>query len=94
MNIWVELGLLGLVAFGLLAWRIIRMAMREGGHKAGPYGLHDVIPFVFFEMTIHGLVDVPYFKNDLALLTWILLAVFIADYAHTKSSQTKTSKRT
>ena len=26
-------------------------------------------------MTVHGLVDVPYFKNDLACLFWILIAM-------------------
>ena len=97
LNIWVELGLLGLVAFGLLAWRIIRMCKNDCARDGRNRPLHAIptnaIPFIFFEMTIHGLVDVPYFKNDLALLTWILLAVFIADYAHTKSSQTKTGKR-
>jgi len=29
------------------------------------------------EMSIHGLVDVPYFKNDLSILTWALVALLL-----------------
>ncbi len=64
LNIWSELGLLGLLAFLLLALQVLRVV--------------KVAPFVFaalLTMTIHGLVDVPYFKNDLALMTWSLLAL-------------------
>jgi hypothetical protein len=30
---------------------------------------------------VHGLLDVPYFKNDLALVFWVLLAVQVASLA-------------
>ena len=29
-------------------------------------------------LLVHGLVDVPYFKNDLALLFWIIYALGLA----------------
>jgi hypothetical protein len=29
----------------------------------------------FLTIIIHGLVDVPYFKNDLAVFFWVLLAI-------------------
>ncbi len=71
LNIWTELGLLGLLAFALLAYQILN-------HSTTP-SLHDstTLPafFALLEITIHGLVDVPYFKNDLAILTWLLIAL-------------------
>lgn len=64
LNIWVELGLLGLIAVGLLSWHVLR---------AEP----SIAIFALLQMIIHGLVDVPYFKNDLAFLTWIFLAIIL-----------------
>lgn len=70
LNIWVELGLLGLVAFVLLALTVLHRFWKNRD---------DVVAIIVFvallEMLIHGLVDVPYFKNDLAILTWSLLAI-------------------
>ena len=68
LNIWVELGLLGLVAFALLAWRVARSPVA-------------IAFFPLLAMTLHALFDVPYFKNDLAAMTWIFLAVAAATYA-------------
>lgn len=71
LNIWVELGLLGLVAFFWLTVLVLRStfsALRTS---------HSLAIFTaLLTMTIHGLVDVPYFKNDLAIMTWILIAAF------------------
>ena len=81
-NIWTELGLLGLVAFFWLAWLVIRSV-----HPSVTQRLNDSTTLPIFAalltMSIHGLVDVPYFKNDLAMLTWVLIAGLIL--------QTKTS---
>ena len=72
LNTWVELGLLGVVAFGFLAARILYDAVALRPHD---YTTLAVL-FALLEMVIHGLVDVPYFKNDLACMTWILVALF------------------
>lgn len=96
LNIWVELGLLGLIAFTILAWQVVlttwrrlhpSLKLRAAGKPAAttsstfpPSNLPTIAFFALLQMTIHGLVDVPYFKNDLALLTWILLA-FVFAYA-------------
>lgn len=88
LNIWVELGLLGLVAFALLAMSVIRKVaprLKPGATTFPPFHL-SILPFLaLLQMTIHGLVDVPYFKNDLAILTWILLAIIFAYARHTPS---------
>lgn len=72
LNTLVELGLLGLIAFAWLAIEILRIVRR---HRNEPLILAAFAGLL--EMTIHGLVDVPYFKNDLAILTWLLIAVVI-----------------
>ena len=87
LNIWVELGLLGLIAFIVLAWQIFHR------FHLTTYPPNHLTTFAFLallQMSIHGLVDVPYFKNDLAILTWILLAI-VFTYARHTPSLSKTS---
>lgn len=62
LNLWSEIGLLGLVVFSWIGWRW----WRQSGLIALP---------VMTALLIHGFVDVPYFKNDLALLFWMLIAL-------------------
>ncbi len=78
LNIWVETGLLGLAGFGLIAYEVLKVAWR---HRRQ----HFVAPIFagLLTMTIHGLVDVPYFKNDLSMLTWTLIALLLIA-AHTE----------
>ncbi len=96
LNIWSELGLLGLIAFLWLTINII-LSLRGGTTKQSPEGLprfarNDNFWIAFLaltETTIHGLADVPYFKNDLAVMTWILIAI-IASTAYAKPTQIST----
>ena len=69
LNIWVELGLLGLVATLLI---IILTIKTTWHHRDDPYTLAAFAALA--TMLIHGLVDVPFFKNDLAVMTAGLLA--------------------
>jgi putative inorganic carbon (HCO3(-)) transporter len=73
LNIWVELGLLGLIACLLLLWQVLSTVSRL---PSTPIAF-----FALLQMIIHGLVDVPFLKNDLAVLTFLLLAI-IFSYAH------------
>ena len=68
LNFWSEIGLLGIVVFtGLLfCWLISGWRMLKKDKIWGATILATLVVFV-----IHGLVDVPYFKNDLAFLFWI-----------------------
>lgn len=76
LNTWVELGALGLVALLVLALTYLHVLNR--GRDPGSrinwlyYGAAGAILVMF----IHGLVDVPYFKNDLAVMTWTIFALF------------------
>jgi putative inorganic carbon (HCO3(-)) transporter len=76
LNFWSETGLLGLVAFvaciGIAFW-ISWRGWREGQPDWRPIHLGVLLAIV--AILVHGLVDVPYFKNDLALEFWILVGL-------------------
>lgn len=71
LNFWSELGLIGLLAF---LWLII---------KYSAFNLKNLITNKFswvflaiiLQFIIHGLVDAPYFRNDLAVLFWLIVAL-------------------
>jgi O-antigen ligase len=76
LNFWTETGLLGLAAFVWILVQAARLAWR--GWRAGspawrPLQLGVLLALV--GMVIHGLVDVPYWKNDLSLEFWVLLGL-------------------
>lgn len=75
LNTWIDLGLLGLLAWlGLvgysfwLGWRNRHLA----------YSLGLILYLV--AMLTHGIIDIPYFKNDLALIFWLVLAISMASW--------------
>lgn len=79
LNFWTELGLLGLLLFIWIIFRYFYIA-KQAFNKAR--AAHDSFAWIIFglsmamlAMIIHGIVDVPYFKNDLALLFWLMMAL-------------------
>jgi putative inorganic carbon (hco3(-)) transporter len=79
LSMWAELGLLGLAAFavllGMLLWRgWSGFSKAEGFAKALLWGTSAA----FVAITVHGLVDTPYYGNDLSVEFWILAALEIA----------------
>jgi O-antigen ligase len=79
LNFWVETGLLGLFAFGWLLVVVLRISW-HGWNQADsdwrPIFLGVLLAMV--AIVVHGLVDVPYFKNDLSLLFWALAGLAAA----------------
>ncbi len=73
LNIWVELGLPGLLAFFIISLLTLKTLWQ---HRQNPKAL--ILLAAFLTIVIHGLVDVPFFKNDLAMLTALLLAATIS----------------
>jgi O-antigen ligase len=74
LNFWTEMGLLGLLVFLALLFYIVfvlSILFKEKNSLAWPLALTWLIWF------IHGLVDVPYFKNDLSILFFLLLFLTI-----------------
>lgn len=72
LNAWIDLGLLG-----LLSWlAIVGWGLWHGWrNRAQPYALGLLLFLI--ALLVHGLIDIPYFKNDLALVFWLILALGI-----------------
>lgn len=79
LNFWTEMGVLGLLLFVwivakfyLIGLKILRKQTTDDRRQQfvllGAMGAMAVI-------LVHGLVDVPYFKNDLAVLFWVIMAL-------------------
>jgi len=75
LNFWSELGLGGLLAFIWLGvkyfWTNLKIILKNPGAKIMSFALIGV----GLEIILHGLVDVPYFKNDLSALFWLFIAL-------------------
>lgn len=73
LNFWTELGVLGLIVFTFLIIKFeiisFRLFLKNKDYLA--LGLFSAMLVIL----IHGLVDVPYFKNDLAIIFFIILAL-------------------
>lgn len=70
LNFWVDTGLLGLISFMGLLLLALRNGIRykQDAHKLG-------LALACVALFSHGLIDIPYFKNDLALVFWILYSL-------------------
>jgi len=86
LNFWTEIGILGLLLF---AWLLIKYFVRvgklickDGENKYFILGLGGAV----LTMIIHGWVDVPYFKNDLSVLFWVLFVILGMLYAKKKAA--------
>lgn len=75
LNFWTELGLAGLVLFIWLIGKFFYYGFGslKSASVVRPQALGLVAAMV--AIIVHGLVDVPYFKNDLAVIFWLLLAL-------------------
>ncbi len=79
LNFWSETGLLGLAGFLWLCLAMVRRSWAALG-SAAPLGRAVLIGLLgaLAAIFVHGLVDVPYFKNDLALAFWALVGLQLA----------------
>ncbi len=82
LNFWSETGLLGLIAF---IWIIILFfcspsfaRLRRQEEDRGSFSIYSTILIATMSVIlIQGLVDAPYFKNDLAILFWVIWGMMI-----------------
>ncbi len=68
MGIWLNFGLLGVVAMTCLM--ILAFSRARGNLKL-------VIAAMLFSILIHGLFDMPFMKNDLAMEFWLIIALLV-----------------
>ncbi len=72
LNFWSEIGLFGLLSFMLIYLLLLKNSL-DIWRKQNIFGAGLIVAWLVF--FIHGLVDVPYFKNDLSFLFWIFAAL-------------------
>jgi O-antigen ligase len=80
LNFWTELGLVGVLLFvWIFALVIYYLSLiiyhsKKNKDNAGLFLALGILG-AFIVIIVHGLVDVPYFKNDLACIFWVLIAL-------------------
>lgn len=83
LNFWVDLGLLGVLGFALIfIWIVWQGVVSRKKHWAIGLLLFTVA------LLVHGLIDIPYLKNDLALIFWMVLAVSVASWSTLRVDKT------
>lgn len=78
LNFWTEVGILGLISFLGIIFLVSYKILKSDKISLTAVG----IICAFVAISVHGLLDVPYFKNDLSLVFWVIvaLALFELDY--------------
>ncbi|MBN1779377.1 MAG: O-antigen ligase family protein [Candidatus Buchananbacteria bacterium] len=72
LNFWLEIGLVGLIGF---IWLIIYFFKIGTIKISQEKWLTLGIMAAMVTIVVHGLIDVPYFKNDLAILFWLIISL-------------------
>ncbi len=79
LNFWTELGIFGLAIFLWIIITFFYYAIRVFRHakKSNIPDMYLVlgVTLSLVVILIHGMVDVPYFKNDLSVMFWIIMAM-------------------
>jgi putative inorganic carbon (hco3(-)) transporter len=82
LTTWSEVGLIGAVAFAVIFFGLLWRGWRSVPSASGFYRpLLWGISAAWVVFLIHGLVDSPYWKNDLSLEFWILATVEVVAIA-------------
>ena len=76
LTFWAETGIFGLFSFVLLSVTSLGLIVRNLAKSTQPIlGVGFIGGIIYW--FIHGFVDVPYFKNDLSLEFWVMLAMIV-----------------
>lgn len=74
LNFWTELGLLGVLVFVWVIGKYLTIGVKLLKVAKGEDRLMVIgLVCAMVAIVIHGLVDVPYFKNDLSAMFWVLV---------------------
>jgi O-antigen ligase len=73
LNFWSELSLGGLIVFFLIICKFFKDSTKQ--LLVTHYWLPVTLMAVMITLLVHGLVDVPYFKNDLSIFFWLLIGL-------------------
>ena len=78
LDFYTETGLLGLAAFVWLTASWVRTTARALKAATELRALHLALAAASVELVVHGMLDVPFFKNDLSFLMFALVGVQVA----------------
>ncbi len=94
LNFWSELGLFGLLVFTWLIGKFYYLAVKYL-HAAKGHTRLIIITTISAMTTIivHGLVDVPFFKNDLAIIFWLPIVILGLYQLEYKTANLKIAKK-
>ncbi|MEK7539803.1 MAG: O-antigen ligase family protein [Patescibacteria group bacterium] len=87
-DFWLQLTVLGVVAWGWLEYRFFSLLKPIKTTLNHP--LLIVFAGAMLSILVYGFVDVPYFKNDLAVLFWSVVALFAVTKRWTKGQKNAT----
>ncbi len=91
LNFWTETGILGVIAFGWILVVGFRHAWVGWRHASPEWRVINLgVLLALLAVVVHGLVDVPYWKNDLSLEFWVLLSLVMASTVLTIRARTGT----
>lgn len=77
LNFWAETGLIGLIA---IVWIIIKYfweGIKLIKAKVEDYQYAIILMGVMVAILVYGIVDAPYFKNDLSVMFWLWLVMLV-----------------
>ena len=78
LNFWTEVGLLGMISFLIIYFELTKKLLALVNKQNNFFTLAYL--GVLVALLAHGFIDVPYFKNDLAMMFWVLAgAIFTMD---------------
>lgn len=78
LNFWSEIGFFGLMVFLWLIAKQLFISFRASLKNKERERFQILgVATAMTAIIIHGLVDVPYFKNDLAVIFWIIIALTV-----------------
>lgn len=77
LNFWSETGLLGLIAFLAIIQYFLFTLLKDKELRLSYF--YQSVAISIIVIIIHGLVDVPFFKNDLSVLFWLIVGIMIAN---------------
>jgi O-antigen ligase len=93
LTTWSEVGLVGLAAFAVILFGLLWRAARNFGSAHDLYRpLLWGIFAAWVVFIVHGLVDSPYWKNDLSLEFWILAAVEVVAIVAVKAGRPQSAR--
>ena len=90
LTFWSETGLLGLISFAWIYFSLLGRAWRAVSDATGmarPVLFAAVGTLIVY--LVHGLVDTPYWKNDLAVEFWLVAALTVVAAGWTMAAAAK-----